>query len=102
MEWWDSFFLHDFSYDAIEQENGIKDELISHLVQHPVSLKPPGFKETTPTKDLMLTPKERKKLRRQRRLEVQKEKQEKVALGLIPAPPPKSLFLFFLLELQPP
>jgi U4/U6 small nuclear ribonucleoprotein PRP3 len=89
VEWWDSFFLQDFSYDGIETENGIKNDLITHLVQHPVPVKPHGYKEDTPPRDLILTPKERKKLRRQRRLEIRKEQQEKIALGLLPPPPPK-------------
>ena len=42
-----------------------------------------------PAIPVMLTAKERKKLRRQRRMEVQKEIQEKVRLGLMPPPEPK-------------
>ena len=38
---------------------------------------------------VMLTKKERKKLRQQKRLERQREEQEKIRLGLIPPPPPK-------------
>lgn len=37
----------------------------------------------------MLTKKERKKLRRQRRLEAAKEKQERIRLGLLPPEQPK-------------
>ena len=37
----------------------------------------------------MLTKKERKKLRRQTRMEVQKEQQEKIRLGLVAPPEPK-------------
>ena len=38
---------------------------------------------------IMLTKKERKKLRRQTRMEVQKEQQEKIRLGLVAPPEPK-------------
>jgi len=38
---------------------------------------------------VMLTKKERKKLRRQNRTEAQKEEQEKIRLGLMPPPEPK-------------
>ena len=40
---------------------------------------------------IMLTKKERKKLRRQNRMEVQKEQQEKIRLGLIAPPQPKGI-----------
>ena len=45
-----------------------------------------------PTVPIMLTKKERKKIRTQRRRETEKEKQEKIRLGLMPPPPPKGLF----------
>ena len=40
---------------------------------------------------VMLTQKERKKLRRQTRLEGQKDQQEKIRLGLMPPPEPKGV-----------
>ena len=42
-----------------------------------------------PTVPIMLTKKERKKIRTQKRREAEKEKQEKIRLGLVPPPPPK-------------
>ena len=52
-----------------------------------------GFFSADPNKDVkiavMLTKKERKKLRRQTRLEAQKDENEKIRLGLIPPPEPK-------------
>lgn len=42
-----------------------------------------------------LTKKERKKLRRMNRREALKDEQEKVRLGLVPAPEPKGLLLEF-------
>jgi len=44
---------------------------------------------------VMLTKKERKKLRRQTRTEGQKELQEKIRLGLIPPPEPKGMTLAY-------
>ena len=38
---------------------------------------------------------ERKKLRKQRRREVEKEKQEKIRFGLIDKPEPKGVIVFF-------
>lgn len=42
---------------------------------------------------VMLTGKERKKLRRQTRNEAQKDQQEKIRLGLMPPPEPKVRFI---------
>jgi U4/U6 small nuclear ribonucleoprotein PRP3 len=71
-----------------------KFEGITHLVEHPIQMKPPcgdfqGDPDKAVTIAVMLTKKERKKLRRQNRTEGQKELQEKIRLGLIPPPEPK-------------
>ncbi|KAI5285967.1 hypothetical protein KEM54_000171, partial [Ascosphaera aggregata] len=42
-----------------------------------------------PPKPMFLTPKEQAKVRRQRRMADLKEQQDKIRLGLVPAPPPK-------------
>ena len=47
-------------------------------------------KEAAPVA-IMLTKKERKKMRTQRRREAESEKQEKIRLGLEPPPPPKGV-----------
>ena len=52
-----------------------------------------------PTVPIMLTRKERKKIRTQRRREAEKEKQEKIRLGLVPPPPPKGINLTRLLTM---
>ena len=76
-----------YSYD-IDPENDSFDG-ITHLVEHPIQLKPPA-EPTKPVEiSVILTAKERKKLRRQNRLEAQKEQQEKVRMGLLPPPEPK-------------
>jgi U4/U6 small nuclear ribonucleoprotein PRP3 len=66
------------------------NELITNLVVHPILIEPPQekFVSSKPV-ELMLTEKERKKLRRIRRLEVHKEEQAKIRLGLVPTPAPK-------------
>ena len=46
---------------------------------------------------MMLTKKERKKIRRQNRAEAQKEQTEKIRLGLIAPPEPKVTYSFRLL-----
>ncbi len=67
----------------------INESAITHLVEHPIQMKPP----TDPLKPILmpifLTKAERKKLRRQNRREAWKEEQEKIRLGLIPPPEPK-------------
>lgn len=83
-EWWDIPYLH--------KDSTLAFELIGNLIQRP-SLKTISASNSSNadkgTLKIYLTTEERKKLRRQRRLEVQKEYQEKVALGLIAPPPPK-------------
>lgn len=83
VEWWDVPFIKD-SFT-------LNHDLIGNLIQRP-SLKVSKTQANHPSDDkikIYLTPEERKKLRRQRRLESQKELEEKIALGLLPPPPPK-------------
>ncbi|KAL1923452.1 uncharacterized protein VTP21DRAFT_8432 [Calcarisporiella thermophila] len=91
IEWWDAFLLPNKTYDDIDNGQAkidTDDSIITHLVQHPVVIPPPDS-GTAPAKMLMLTKKERKKLRRQKRMEILKEKQDKIRLGLLPPDPPK-------------
>ena len=68
------------------------NQLITIYVHHPIPIKPPNEANGPPTsRSLMLTKKEQKKLRRQRRQELQKEKQDKIRLGLLPPDPPKGI-----------
>lgn len=62
---------------------------INKLIEHPVQMKPPTYSEKNVIPAVMLTSKERKKLRRQNRAEALKEEQEKIRLGLMPPPEPK-------------
>lgn len=70
-------------------ENLINESWITDLIEHPIKLKAPTDLNKPPEIPLLLTKKERKKLRRQNRQEAQKERQERVRLGLEKPPEPK-------------
>ncbi|KAF9160476.1 hypothetical protein DFQ26_005491 [Actinomortierella ambigua] len=95
IEWWDAPYLPNKTYQDVDDGQAkieTEDSLITLYVQHPVPIEPPTeltHKEAAKPRPLMLTTKERKKLRRQRRAEIQKDKQDKVRLGLLPPDPPK-------------
>ncbi|KAG0300606.1 hypothetical protein BGZ98_009046 [Dissophora globulifera] len=95
IEWWDAGFLPNKTYDDFEQGHArieTEDSLITHYIQHPVAIDPPNEAAHAAggkPRPLMLTTKERKKLRRQRRKELLKEKQDKIRLGLLPPDAPK-------------
>lgn len=88
IEWWDACVLKQESYQwYMENRDKPADEKfegITHLIEHPMELRPP----TEPLKPVLLpvfyTKKELKKLRRQKRREAQREKQERIRLGLDP------------------
>ncbi|KAH8698595.1 putative U4/U6 small nuclear ribonucleoprotein [Talaromyces proteolyticus] len=93
IEWWDEGLVNGESYAAIDDPKNIKvgtdDSLVTLYIQHPVLLAPPQEKLTPAQKPMYLTSKEQAKLRRQRRMADLKEQQEKIRMGLVPAPPPK-------------
>jgi U4/U6 small nuclear ribonucleoprotein PRP3 len=84
VEWWDVQFLsnNDYSSETVYDQ-------VTDLVQHPALIEPEG-ESHVPPKMLMLTLQERKKARRLRRLQAQKDKQEKISLGLLPPEQPKA------------
>lgn len=93
-EWWDVPFIRQDGPSSSSSFT-LAYDLLGNLIQRP-SLKGTTGNNSSSSKDsksnelkIYLTPEERKKLRRQRRLEAQKELQEKIALGLLPPPPPK-------------
>ncbi|KAI9333725.1 pre-mRNA processing factor 3-domain-containing protein [Obelidium mucronatum] len=89
-EWWDATFLgQDTAYEQFSLDAPHLDNILTDLIQHPVPIQPPADLGAPAPRPLMLTKKETKKLRRQRRLEAQKEKREKISIGLIPADQPK-------------
>lgn len=59
------------------------------MIEHPIKIRAPTDLNKPPEIPLLLTKKERKKLRRQNRQEAQKERQERVRLGLEKPPEPK-------------
>ncbi|KAH8892078.1 PRP3-domain-containing protein [Thozetella sp. PMI_491] len=92
VEWWDEGICGK-NYDTLDDVATLKidtpDSIITELVQHPVLIEPPQDALAPAPKPMYLTPKEQKKLRRQRRMAEMKEHQAKQRLGLEPAPAPK-------------
>ncbi|ORZ19819.1 pre-mRNA processing factor 3-domain-containing protein [Absidia repens] len=92
-EWWDVPFLPNQDYQDLNVHVVDPQQLtslITSYVHHPVPIQAPSeMNGKPPSRALMLTKKERKKLRRQRRNETQKDKQDKIRLGLLPPDPPK-------------
>lgn len=93
VEWWDESLLSTDhkTYDDWQKHNRIEsaDSIVTSYVQHPVLMMAPQDKNAPVPKPLMLTGKEQKKLRRQRRMADMKEEQAKVRLGLKEPAPPK-------------
>lgn len=91
VEWWDSYVMKNLtSYEEwFKQSEDEKYENITHLIEHPMQMKPPAEPSKAIPLPVFLTKKEKKKLRRQNRREAWKEMQEKIRLGLEPAPEPK-------------
>lgn len=86
MEWWDEQYLIQKSFDNIESMEAIVTfEFVNSFVYHPPPIPPSIDRKPEAPRPLMLTKKERKKLRRQRRLAAQKDKREMIRLGLAPA-----------------
>ncbi|XP_039070548.1 protein RDM16-like isoform X2 [Hibiscus syriacus] len=93
VEWWDLPILVLGSYDDIADgvlsEDKLKKEKITIYVEHPRPIEPPAEPAPPPPQPLKLTKKEQKKLRTQRRLAREKDKQEMIRQGLIEPPKPK-------------
>lgn len=92
MEWWDKYLLPSGTYfdvSADKEKGKYKYDEVTHYIEHPIPIKPPGFSKEAAQLRMYLTKDEQRKLRRRTRLERQKEKQEKILLGLEPPPKPK-------------
>ncbi|OMJ15892.1 U4/U6 small nuclear ribonucleoprotein Prp3 [Smittium culicis] len=103
VEWWDAPLLPQPNYsDLFSLINKTKNfdpltnkpimPVITHYIQHPIPIQPPSEnkdKIITKPKTLFLTKKEMKKMRRQRRQELLKDKQEKIRMGLLEPDAPK-------------
>jgi U4/U6 small nuclear ribonucleoprotein PRP3 len=83
VEWWDAPWIEGENYDII------LDDKINNLIDHPVLLEPPAEKQGGGPLPLMLTPAERKRLKKQMKAEQMKEMQDKVLLGLATPPGPR-------------
>ncbi|KII84667.1 hypothetical protein PLICRDRAFT_46061 [Plicaturopsis crispa FD-325 SS-3] len=93
-EWWDAALLPNKNYDdlslGLEQLNIRKDDSpITIYIQHPIPIPAPGDKNKATLKPLMLTKKEQKKMRKQRRAAELQDKRDRIRMGLIPPDPPK-------------
>ncbi|KAJ3349413.1 hypothetical protein HDU83_000569 [Entophlyctis luteolus] len=90
VEWWDAPLLGpDAPYEVFSLDSAHVQAQVTNLLQHPIPIQPPAELGPPPPKPLMLTKREQKKLRRQKRLEAQKEKQDKIRIGLLPPDQPK-------------
>lgn len=96
MEWWDKQVFpnglkyEDFLNDEQKRQRVLNNEDVIHkYVQHPVVLQAPWERNFVDQKGMYLTKKEAKRMRKNRRTEAQREKQDKIKLGLEPPPPPK-------------
>ena len=89
IEWWDSLLLEEKEKEHLGYDYPIEEIPATNLIEHPIQLRCPSDPAEPVYMPVFLTKKERKKLRRQNRREAWKEKQEKIRLGLDPAPAPK-------------
>ncbi|WWC60182.1 uncharacterized protein I303_102747 [Kwoniella dejecticola CBS 10117] len=93
VEWWDKAILPEGKgYEDLEEAVTFmtthQDSLITHLIQHPIPIPAPGDKKQ-PERGLMLTKKEQKKMRRQRRQAELEDKRDRIKMGLLPPDAPK-------------
>ncbi|KAL4522820.1 hypothetical protein Ndes2526B_g00850 [Nannochloris sp. 'desiccata'] len=92
VEWWDARILADkTTYGAAANggEPALKLDRITHYIEHPVLLDPPAEAPPPPPQPLKLTKQELKKMRTQRRVAREQEKQELIRQGLLEPPKPK-------------
>eukprot|EP01023_Acetabularia_acetabulum_P055606 TRINITY_DN6432_c0_g1_i2.p1 TRINITY_DN6432_c0_g1~~TRINITY_DN6432_c0_g1_i2.p1 ORF type:complete len:479 (+),score=95.77 TRINITY_DN6432_c0_g1_i2:36-1472(+) len=92
IEWWDAKLLPAGAESYEQNPDGkfqFKESMLTNLVEHPVPIEPPIDDEPPPIQPLKLTSKEIKKLRHQRRIEREKQRQEMIQRGLIEPPKPK-------------
>eukprot|EP00877_Chromochloris_zofingiensis_P011346 jgi/Chrzof1/6465/Cz18g12030.t1 len=75
--------------DTGEPNVQIRENKITHYVEHPIPLEPPAEAPPPLPQPLKLTKRELKKLRTQRRQTREKEKQELIRQGLLEPPKPK-------------
>lgn len=83
-EWWDLPLLNNESYAAPHNL-----DVITSYIHVPAMLDPAAEKPLPPPQPLMLTKEERKKIRRMRKIEREREKQDLIRIGELPAPEAK-------------
>ncbi|KAF5383210.1 hypothetical protein D9615_004952 [Tricholomella constricta] len=93
-EWWDVALLPNKNYDDIDfglDKLNIQtpDSPITIYIQHPIPIPAPADKNQAEFKPLMLTKKERRKMRRLRRAQELQDKRDRIRMGLLPPDPPK-------------
>ncbi|KAG1368824.1 putative protein RDM16 [Cocos nucifera] len=88
IEWWDKPVLHSGVYGDVTDEKLNMDK-ITIYIEHPLPIEPPAEPAPPPPQPLKLTKKEQKKLRTQRRLAKERDRQEMIRQGLIEPPKPK-------------
>ncbi|WJX36101.1 hypothetical protein P8452_24014 [Trifolium repens] len=93
VEWWDMVLLHSGHYGDIGNgtvDGGkLKMEKITFYVEYPRPIEPPAELAPPPPQPLKLTKQEQKKLKTQRRIAKEKERQEMIRQGVIEPPKPK-------------
>ena len=106
VEWWDVNLVSSRSYDDVPDASSLEavlegakaggklllygqDSPIDHYVQHPIPIPAPSDKIDLPPRGLMLTKREQRKLRRQRRAAEQSDRRDRIKMGLLPPDPPK-------------
>ncbi|KAF9590789.1 hypothetical protein IFM89_038381 [Coptis chinensis] len=94
VEWWDRSLLLSGEYGDITEgnmigEDKLKIDKITIYVEHPLPIEPPAEPTPPPPQPMKLTKKEQKKMRTQRRLNKEKDRQEMIRQGLIEPPKPK-------------
>ncbi|KAK9467776.1 pre-mRNA processing factor 3-domain-containing protein [Lipomyces arxii] len=93
VEWWDQGLLSNKTYDDLDDKSLLKidtsDSVITVYIQHPVPISAPWENNSLALKAAHLTKKEMKRIRKTERAERHKDKQDRIRLGLDPAPPPK-------------
>ncbi|KAA1468113.1 PRP3-domain-containing protein [Dentipellis sp. KUC8613] len=95
VEWWDAALLPNKTYEDVLNLGvanlNIRSENspITIYVQHPIPIPAASDKNKPSAKPLMLTKKEQKKMRKQRRQAELQDKRDRIRMGLIPPDPPK-------------
>lgn len=91
VEWWDLAYTQtEEGFEGALKTDAELEQLVTCYIQHPVLIKAPweAHQPEGPVA-LHLTKREQKRIRKQARAEKHKDQQDRIRLGLDPAPPPK-------------